>query len=131
MANAFLIYLLNTKKKFKTNGSKNSQSNQNKRQKKRQNLVAHNREKKAIYCVMALMLSVLCTQISYVVMWPLNESQSVLSDSVIIFYNVSMWLSYGTCLTDPIIQFIFNQKIKTILKKIFLSRPLLKKIFHC
>jgi hypothetical protein len=130
VTNSFLIYLLNTKKKFKTNGFRNFQSNQNNRQKKRQNLVAHNKEKKAIYCVMAMMLSVLCTQISYVVMWPLNESQSVLSDGAIIFYKVSMWLSYCTCLTDPIIQFIFNQKIKTILKQIFLNRPLLKKIFH-
>ncbi len=132
--NIFLIYLLKAKKKFKTNGQSNrnksifyldpSQSNQNHIKKKGQNFLAQNKEKKATYCVMALMLSVLCTQISYVAIWPLYESHSVLSEWLDIFYRVSMWLSYCTCITDPIIQLIFNEKIKIILKNKFLNgRP--------
>lgn len=128
--NIFLIYLLNNKKKFKTKDSRKSNKSKsrfyledshsnsnNQNPKKARYLPSHNKDKKAVYCVIALIISVLCTQISYVIMWPLIESPVVLSDSLKKFYLVSMWLSYCTCITDPLTQLIFNQKVKTVLKE--------------
>ena len=84
-----------------------------------------NEEKKAILCVMMLICSVFFTQILYVVSWPIRQSNVFESPEMEIVYNLGMWLSYLTCVTDPIIVLIFHKKVKQRCKE--MSKKLLCK----
>lgn len=129
--NIILIHYLNIKiKKFKnltanTKSNKTSKINKNvsslNKVQKIQFYTHLNKDKNAINCITALILSVLFTQICYIVTWPIYKSTLELSSWFETFYQISMWLSYCTCFTDPIIQLIFNSKVKSYAKYVFLS----------
>jgi hypothetical protein len=114
--NFYLIHLLNMKKKKFVNNRLKYRIENHKNANKSKTTI--NKDKKAIKCVIALILSVLFTQINYIITWPINSSSILSADWFDIYYQISMWLSYCTSLTDPIIQLIFNEKIKSKIKEI-------------
>ena len=116
IVNFYLIHLLNIKNKKFVNNRLKYRINNHKNVNKTKTTI--NKDKKAIKCVIALILSVLFTQISYIVTWPINSSSILSADWFYIYYEISMWLSYCTSLADPIIQLIFNEKIKIKVKEI-------------
>ena len=70
-----------------------------------------NKDRRAFICIFALTLSIFCTQIIYLIMWPMPRLKN-LEFLVNIFYKIGVWLSYLTSLTNPILLCFFHEKVK-------------------
>ena len=62
------------------------------------------KDKRAAVCILALTMSIFCTQAVYLVSWPVYHTEYI--------HRVGVWLSYLTSLTDPILLYIFHEKVK-------------------
>lgn len=78
------------------------------------------RYKKVILCILALTASIVLTQIIYQASWPFynTNNYSLNNHATFVTYEIGVWLSYLTSLVNPILLFIFNEKLKRNIKKI-------------
>ncbi|CAF0904067.1 unnamed protein product [Brachionus calyciflorus] len=78
-----------------------------------------NRYKKVVLCILALSVSITTTQIVYLISWPFYDTSNKKANQPLIsvIYEIGVWLSYLTSLFNPILLFIFNEKVKRNFKK--------------
>lgn len=75
-----------------------------------------NKDRRAFICIFALTLSIFFTQIIYLIMWPMPRIRN-LEFCVNIIYQIGVWLSYLTSLTNPILLCFFHEKVKQEINK--------------
>ena len=73
-----------------------------------------NRDKKALLCLISLGITYFCTIIFYLICWPLTKYNVLLNSTV---YIASMWIGYSSSLFNPLILFIFHDKVQSSLIK--------------
>jgi hypothetical protein len=76
-----------------------------------------NKHQKAVVCILVLTMSIFLTQIIYLISWPLMDPLA--SQLIKTSYNIGVWLSYLTSLTNPVLVFIFHEKVRKFLKILF------------
>lgn len=83
------------------------------------------KNKKAVSCILAITVSIILTQILYLISWPIYEhvNNAYYNNFVAFLYVLAVWLSYLTSLLNPILLCLFNGKVKSH------SKAMLKAIF--
>ena len=67
------------------------------------------KDRRAAICIFALTMSIFLTQIVYLISWPLFHTKYI--------YKVGVWLSYLTSLTNPVLVYVFHEKVKCQIRK--------------
>ena len=112
VSESFLRSVDNLRSREVDNGNLNRQLSRRMRQSK---------ELKAIYCLLAILFTMILTQLLYTIMSPIvvYSEPNQLTQTVALLDEIGLWLGYMNSLLNPFILIAFHDRVKHELKSMF------------